>query len=90
MDGMDSDDSDTPLVRVDSGPKLHDTVPEDTEYHIRLVAAKKHRFLYLLKAGQTLPYEVSLQGKLFLLFSKLYFHYKNLSIKVTISCLISL
>ena len=55
-------DSDTPLERVDSGPKVYDTVPVDKEYHIRLVAVKNQRFLYTLKAGQSLPYDVSLQG----------------------------
>ena len=87
MEGIDSDDSDTPLVRVDSGPKLHDRVPEDAEYHIKLVGVKKQRFLYLLKAGQSLPYEVSLTGKLFQQFSKLDLHYSDLFIKVTISSL---
>ena len=64
MEGMDSDDSDAPLERVDSGPKYYDKIPENSECHIRLVGAKIQRILYLLKAGQTLPYEFSLKGKL--------------------------
>ena len=58
----DSDDSDTPLERVHSGPKVYDSVPVDTDYHIRLVAVKNQRLWYTLKAGQSLPHDITLKG----------------------------
>ena len=62
IDMSDNSDSDTPLERVDSGPKMYDIVPVATDYHICLVAVKKKKLLYTLKAGQSLPYDFSLKG----------------------------
>lgn len=61
MSGSDSDEG--PLERVNSGPKKYKTVPNDTEFFIRLVGVKKRRLNYTLKEGYSLPYQVELGGK---------------------------